>query len=294
MKEERRATWWILVWVSAALAFPPAVSAWGDKGHRVVGEIAQRHLEPETEEAISRFLGTTSLAQIATWPDFIRSDRKWSFVNTWHYVTVEDDDELRRVLTAARESPIPDNAVEAVEFFEAILRGEQEPRQNFVDLMAENGVEPLMGSLDATALAFLLHFAGDLHQPLHVGRGGDSGGNAITVNWFGETMKLHAVWDSGMIEKQNLSFTELVRFIDQEYEGRAAEWNRARPVEWGLESRALRHEVYDVWRRTDRENLLPDLGYRYSFRQIGTVKRRLFQAGVRLARLLDTIYGADG
>ncbi len=280
----------LLLSLLALISLPPALLAWGDNGHRIVGEIAQSRLSPEARDAIGAYAGSTRLAQVSTWPDFIRSDRRWSFVNTWHYVTVEDDNELRAVLTRAAESETPDNAVEAIEFFERLLAGDAAVRSHFGELVEEAGVDLLFDSLDATALAFLVHIIGDLHQPLHVGRGGDRGGNSIMVEWFDEPMRLHALWDSGLIDRESLSFTEFTQFIEQEFESRGGEWSGARPVEWALESRALRSDVYEIWNRTDRESHLPELGYRYSYDHIGTVKQRLFQAGVRLAEVLNAAY----
>ena len=67
-----------------------------------------------------------------------------------------------------------------------------------------------------TALALLVHLVGDVHQPLHVGRGPDRGGNSIDVYWFGEPVVLHEVWDEGLIEKEALSFTEFAVFLVQD------------------------------------------------------------------------------
>jgi hypothetical protein len=78
--------------------------------------------------------------------------------------------------------------------------------------MDEHGVQPLAGSLDATALAFLIHFIGDGHTPLHVGNNRDLGGNRIIVQFFGERYNLHSVWDTEMIEHERFSYTELAAF----------------------------------------------------------------------------------
>lgn len=291
MNEHRRRRRAVALAAMLAVATTGALHAWGDNGHRIVAEIAERHLGDPARAAIRAYLGPIALAQTATWPDFIRSESAWEFVNHWHYVTVEDDDELLRVLKRSQQTPEPDNVVEALEFLERVLAGDEGPRAAFAAMMDEHGVDGFEGSLDATALAFFLHFAGDVHQPLHVGRGGDRGGNSVMVQWFGEPRRLHSVWDSGIIDRQSLSYTEYVEFLEQDFAGRADEWRRARPVEWALESRALRLKVYDVWRKTDRDSFLPDLGYRYVYDHIGTVERRLFQAGVRAAAMLDAIYG---
>ncbi|HUP42959.1 MAG TPA: S1/P1 nuclease, partial [Thermoanaerobaculia bacterium] len=132
------------------------------------------------------------------------------------------------------------------------------------------------------ALRFLVHFVGDVHQPLHVGRRADRGGNEILVLWFGEPTNLHSVWDGRMIESEELSFTELARFIDHPTPEELAAWRAGGYREWIAESFALRPEVYDLGDRR--------LGYGYAYEKLPIVRRRLLQAGVRLAGLLETIF----
>lgn len=276
--------------VVCLLALPQAASAWSDKGHRITAQVAENTLTPKTRQALDAFIGTRQLAQLATWPDYIRSGTGWGFASTWHWITVEDERQLSGVLERSAETVLPDNVVEATNFLTAVLRGEEAETEAFAALMAENGAEPLAGSVKATALAFITHFIGDMHQPMHVGRGGDRGGNSITVNWFDEQMNLHALWDRGLIDRESLSYTEFTAFLEQEFAARAAAWSGGEPADWAAESRALRYEVYEIWQRTDRENHLPDLGFQYSHDHIGTVKQRLFQGGVRLGALLNEIF----
>ena len=63
------------------------------------------------------------------------------------------------------------------------------------------------------ALKFLVHFIGDIHQPLHVGNGKDYGANNVKVKWFNEPTNLHKIWDEKLIDYQNLSYTEYARFL---------------------------------------------------------------------------------
>ena len=268
---------------------PQAAFAWGDTGHRITGQIAEQALSDEARRAVRGIAGGKTLAMLATWPDFVRSNPDWGFVSTWHYVNVEDDGTLEEVMTAAARTLEPDNIVEAIGYFQAILAGDEERRRHFEELMSANGVEPREGSVELTALCFLAHFVGDLHQPLHVGRGNDRGGNAVTVNFFGEISRLHSVWDSGLIERQVLSFTEFTTFLDAELAGEVQAGDGG-VEEWARESRAYLSKAYEIWGRTSRENYLPELGYRYVYDHIGTVKRRLYQAGLRLARLLNGVY----
>ena len=95
-------------------------------------------------------------------------------------------------------SPAEGDALTALERFAAIVRNRQKTRDE-----------------RTLALRFIIHIIGDLHQPLHVGNGIDRGGNDVKVTWFGEQSNLHTVWDSKMIDRQGLSFTEYTQRLDQ-------------------------------------------------------------------------------
>ncbi len=284
-------------------AAPPPSHAWGSKGHRAVAQIAENHLSEKARDRVREITGRKTLAMLAAWPDFLYSEEAWGFASRWHYVSVDENNSLEEIMTRAETSLDPDNVVEAIEYLTAVLAGDPKKAENFSDLLACRAprgsespaacrtVKPREGSLELTALAFLVHFVGDIHQPLHVGRRGDRGGNQVAVNWFDEDHDLHSVWDSGMIEKEGLSFTELVDFIEAEL-GDTVAIGDSGPRGWARESFDYRHRLYEIYDRTDRENRLPDLGYGYSHDHIGVVKKRLYQAGRRLARLLDSIYGS--
>ena len=126
-------------------------------------------------------------------------------------------------------------------------------------------------------------------QPLHVGRGNDRGGNNIRVNFFGEIRKLHSVWDDGIIEHQKLSFSEMTRFLQLELAGKV-EVGDGGVESWAQESMDYRGQLYEIWGRTSRDNYLPELGWVYVYDHLGTVKRRLYLAGLRLAGVLNSIY----
>ncbi len=279
----------ILLALTAALLLPRTAFGWGDSGHRIVARLGQDGLSPQAQRRMVEIAGSRSLAMLATWPDFIRSEKPWGFAAPWHYVTVEDADTLETVLERSALTIEPDNVVEAISYFAAILDGDARRRESFEKLMVDNRARPIGGSTELAALAFLVHFVGDIHQPLHVGRGGDHGGNSIAVNWFGEVQKLHTVWDSGLIDHQQLSFTEFVEFLEAELAG-TVEPGDGGPAAWAQESIDYRHRLYEIWSRTSRDNYLPELGYRYVYDHIGTVKRRLYLGGLRLAALLESIF----
>lgn len=252
--------------IALTLVLPWPAAAWGPTGHRVVGRIAERHLTPEAARAVAALIGPQTLAQVSTWADDIRSDPKWNDDRgshkpaPWHFISIDDNETLA---TTARDSK--GDVLEAMQRFEKILRDPQADSQ-----------------AKAEALRFLVHFVGDVHQPLHVGRRGDRGGNSVIVLWFDESSNLHSVWDSGMIDATKLSFSELAGFIDHPTPQEVTDWQRASYADWVQESFDLRRRVYDTGNC--------NLGYEYAYRQMPTVERRLVQAGVRLAGLLNSIF----
>lgn len=249
--------------LAAALALPSPAAAWGPTGHRAVGRIAESHLAPETARAVACLMGAESLAEAATWPDEIRSDPAWKRADPWHYVSIDDGETYE---TTAK-NPGGD-VIEAIGRFEAVLRDPAAPRQARIE-----------------ALRFLVHFVGDVHQPLHVGRRADLGGNLIEVTWFGDKSNLHSVWDSGMIDHDGLSFSELAAFVDHPTRAEIAAWQSGGVLDWARESFGHRAQVYDLGGTSK-------LSWEYSYRNLPLVKRRLLQAGVRLAGLLDRVFAA--
>jgi hypothetical protein len=250
------------VFVGAGLVDPPPAHAWGRTGHRVVGALAERHLSESAARAVRELAGPGGLARIANWPDEIRSDDELGRgKSTWHYVTIPDGETYE----AVEKDPRGD-IIERIRYFQEVLRDRTADRET-----------------RWRALAWLTHLVGDIHQPLHVGRGDDRGGNDVLVLWFDEPSNLHAVWDDGMIDHTRLSYTEMVAFLDHATPEEIADWQDSGVLDWARESMALRERVYDVGDRR--------LGWRYSYEHLPVVERRLLQAGIRLAGLLEAILG---
>jgi hypothetical protein len=235
--------------------------AWGPTGHRAVGRIAQRHLTPQAAKAVAELLAPEQLAYVATWADDIRSEAEWTKADSWHWVTVPDGQTYESSTKNAGG-----DVLEAIARFEKTLADRTAPK------------------LERTrALKWLTHLIGDLHQPLHVGRGDDHGGNDVVVLWFNEPTNLHSVWDSKFIDESRLSFSELADLVDTSTPEQVRDWQAGKPIDWALESQQLRAACYEFG---DRK-----LGYRYIHDQWPTVQRRLAQAGVRLAGELNRLLG---
>ena len=210
------------------ISITPAL-AWGPNGHRITAQIGEDGLSDRAREAVRKIAGKRSLALFATWPDYIRSFPEWDCAKPWHFLTIEDGQDIEDALEKAPRIPrgcdkdlferlnMPLNVVGAIDYFAAILGGDTPKESAFAELMKESKVEPLNGSVQLTALALLVHLVGDVHQPLHVGRGPDRGGNSITVEWFEKIENLHKVWDEELIENEQLSFSEFAMFLEQEF-----------------------------------------------------------------------------
>jgi len=242
-----------------------AAWGWGQTGHRVAGEIASNYLAPEAAAAVEEILGTESLARGATWPDTMRSDPDEFWQQTarpWHYVTVPAGQRYEDV-GAPREG----DAYTALAQFGETLRNLDASREQ-----------------RQLALRFAIHIIADLHQPLHVGNGTDRGGNQFTVTFFDEDSNLHRVWDSQLIGRMELSYSELARWLlaDIDRETFLA-WNEPDARVWIEESAALRDRIYPDER---------DLSWNYGFEWNATVEQRLAQAGVRTAAWLNAVFTA--
>jgi hypothetical protein len=236
-------------------------STWGLTGHRVVGKIAEIYLSKKAEKEVKKILGNESLADVANWMDFIKSEPAYDFMGAWHYCTIPDG------MTYAQAGvPEEKDILWAIDKFSKDLKSDT-------------------ASLETKQIALksIVHLIGDLHQPLHVGNGEDRGGNDVKVTYFYQSSNLHRVWDSGIIDGQNLSYTEWVEKINHPSKDEIALWQKTNVLDWANESKAMRESVYEIGEKKN-------LSYRYNYDHIDQVELRLLQAGVRLAGVLNEIY----
>lgn len=235
---------------------------WGKTGHRVVGAIAEAHLTKKARKNLAAVMGHESLMTASNWMDFIRSESSWKHADPWHYCTIPGS-------MSYEEAGTPDEG-------DAIVTINR--------LIQELKTKQFTDGDEVTAIRFLTHLVGDIHQPLHVGNGEDRGGNDVKVKWFWQNSNLHRVWDSGMVDGEQLSYSEWVAEIDHASEQDIVKWQNATVLDWAYESRDYREQVYSM--PEDKS-----LNYRYVYDNIDLVKLRLLQAGIRLAGVLNEIYG---
>lgn len=236
--------------------------AWGQIGHYVIGYMADMQLKKSVREKVEHVLYPMSIGRSGPWMDEIKSDRAYNYAYSWHFMTSEHG-----------------------EFNEAI----QENGGNIYQEILRLKVELKAGNLDpqkeSEMLKMLIHLIEDIHQPLHVGTGKDRGGNDVKIKYFGRDTNLHALWDSGMIDNQSMSYTEigneLSRRITPELE---KQYRNATIGDWVMEAVALRPMIYQI-----PENKM--LSYEYGYVNYKYVEERMLAASIRLAQTLEEIYG---
>lgn len=251
------------------LPLVPAMGfAWGVTGHRITGELASRHLTPKAAKAVKAILGNESMAMVAPWPDFIKSDttHRYTRTNSWHYMDFP-----------------PHMTRSQFDEFIANHKGENLYAKT-QDLIKELKDPATPREEKQFALKFLIHMIGDMHQPLHAGHDEDQGGNKIQVTWFSTPSNLHRVWDEQLIDFQQLSYTEYTQALDTASVAEIKQFQRGTVADWLFESNQLADKVYDHIQPNDK------LSYRYNYLFIGDLNQQLLKGGLRLAAILNDIF----
>ncbi len=253
----------LLVLTFSITASQAKATYWGATGHRTVGKIAEKYLTKKAKKTISNLLNGHSLAFYSTFADEIKSDSKYRKYSPWHYVNFKFDEKYNPA-TASKKGDL-------IQGINICIKTLKDPNASKKD--------------KAFYLKLLIHFMGDLHQPLHVGHGEDRGGNDIKLKWFNKPTNLHRVWDSNMIDSYNMSYTELAKNADKLSKAQVKALQKGSLLEWVYESQALAKKVYTTAKKGDK------LSYRYSYLHLSTARKQIQKGGVRLAKVLNDIFG---
>ncbi len=249
-------------------AAAPESSTWSQIGHRVVGEVAYSHLTCRAKKRIKRLLGNESIAISSNFADFIKSDSAMNYLDPWHYINVKSGMNYTDFAAYLQRDTIVD-AFTKTNYLISELKNKKTPfeKKQFY-------------------LKLLIHIIGDIHQPMHVGRKEDLGGNKISVLWFSEPTNLHAVWDEKLITFQRLSYTEYTTSINFTNKQQRQDWQKQPMQEWLFESYQIADKLYAAITQPNQK-----LSYRYNYDNIETLNQQLLKGGVRLAGLLNEIFG---
>ncbi len=251
----------------ALLAYLPVnTMAWGLLGHRVVGEIAESYLNKQTSREIKNILGHESLAMASNWADFIKSEPSYSYLSNWHYINLPAALSAEQLQSSLLKDTVTD-AYTKIRFLSAELKN--------------NSLEH---DKKVMYLRLLVHLVGDLHQPMHTGRFEDLGGNKVQVTWFGQSSNLHRVWDSDLIDSQELSYTEYARSINFIDKSRLFQLQNEDVNLWVEDSYKVSEKIYANVKSGDK------LSYRYIYDYLAIANQQLLKGGVHLAALLNDIF----
>jgi len=252
--------------------------AWGQEGHSIVAEIAQRRLSPPAAAAVARTLGRGhSLASIASWADNIREKRPET--TNWHFVDIPIADGTYVPAKHCAPSPKGDCIIAELERLKTTLACTRS------------------AAARRDALKFAVHFVGDIHQPLHTvddARGGND--IPVQVQLHGLVCSqackaplasnFHATWDSDLIHAVVWDWGAYVDRLDAGWlksaEARRPASAGGTPVDWALQTHAA---AQTVWKERPQDGKIGD---DYFQKVLPVLDRQLGLAGLRLARFLNT------
>ncbi len=240
---------------------------WSQIGHRVVGEVAESYLSCRAKRNIRKILGNESIAISSNWADFIKSDSTMNYLDPWHYINVKSGLNYTDFSNYLQQDTIVD-AFTKLNFLIKELKNKQTPLDK-----------------KQMYLRLVIHIVGDIHQPMHVGRKEDLGGNRINVLWFNEPTNLHALWDEKLITYQKLSYTEYTTSINHADKKLRKQWQQQPMSEWLFESYQIADKLYAGITQPNQK-----LSYRYNYDHIDTLNLQLLKGGVRLAGILNEIF----
>lgn len=263
---------------------PTPLFAWGAKGHAVVAEIAERGLSPNVAAQVRGLNFAAPLRDIASLPDDWRADETKGLrpgnTGPLHYANIPND--AAAGFDRARDCKDDQCVVAAIEKYSAILEDKTQPR----DKRRE-------------ALIYIVHFMGDLHQPMHSAGGMvrdeqtgqmvlDRGGNLVKIRLLGVETNLHSAWDGLLVDWGPTTVDDYAdHLMTFEMRGRSVEeLQRGTLVDWFNESHyAAVHESYDIGNGT--------LGVEYARKNSGVIYERLLRGGLRLRRVLEEALGGN-
>lgn len=231
--------------------------AWGPKGQEITVQISEKFLSPQAKIKINKITKNASLSSFATWADQARNSPEWKQTAGWHYINVDDQGNYDHSSEAS-----PDEVLNAISYCVKNFKSETSDDKKLI------------------WLKFIIHFVGDIHQPMHIGRVEDRGGNSTQVQ-YGRQMNLHYLWDTGLLDKRGYSVSQYVSALQ----------SQNRPTDMLnvsfdankviAENFALRKFIYSFSNGTINKD--------YEKQGLQIVDDRLWVGGLRLASLLNEI-----
>ncbi len=272
-----------LLALAAALVTPPA-RAWGDEGHRVVGELAFRYLSSEAQARVQEALtdpGYETLAEAATWPDtFARRHAEYDPMKSFHYVNVD-----AKASRYQRQRDCPHGCIVSALGQLVTLLESRDP--------------PLSLAERRRSIYWIAHFFGDIHQPLHIAHPDGKGGGATRLAFFDSKEKpnAHWIWDIGLFERRQPESApdsasagpSYVRLAEQL--ARSLEATQRRAYQRTTSPELIANESLLIAQRYAFLRGEDHVDEAYAKTRWPIVAQQLQKAGVRLAAVLENALG---
>ena len=238
--------------------------AWGQKGHRIVAQVAYDNLNKKIRRQVDAILGKHGMIYLSTWADEIKSDTIYPKSFTCHYQDLDgglSDEAIVAMLTDYPE--VGGDLFMAMDSIEAVLAKNKQCHD---------------------ALAFYVHFYADRFCPMHVAHLDDKGGNGVKMKWLGQNTNLHSVWDSKIIDSKGFTYTEYAQYLHDVYGKQKKAVMQMTDEETLLQTYHLTDDIY-TYHSTWNGN-----AYHYSYYWMDEMEWQLYTAGVKLAQALNAIY----
>ncbi|MFA6582146.1 MAG: S1/P1 nuclease [Paludibacter sp.] len=238
-------------------------SAYDAVGHRIIADIAYQNLTPKARLQVDKVLGVKGIIYDATWADEVRSDKKYAYSYPWHYQNLKDD-------------------LKATDF-QYLLNNPKADGEHLFFALDSLTQRLKSDKNDQEALKFLVHFVGDLHQPMHLGRLEDLGGNKVSINWFGKTINIHSLWDGALIETNKMSYSEYSQYLQDKFEPQKPKFKKYSILQSVEAGYAIRTQIY-AYGDSDTNS------YHYIYHFADKLDEMLYRGGIQLANVLNDIY----
>lgn len=257
----------MLVVVLLCGTFP--VFGWGPEGHDLVARLAAAHLTSVAAARVAEILGPgVTMQSISSWADQIRRERPES--GPWHYVDIPID---KPHLDMARDCPKGDCVLGKIEDFKKVV------------------VNPSATPIQRKeALMFLVHFVGDMHQPLHCSDNKDKGGNDVKIDFFGRPSNLHSVWDSGLLGRMGQEDALFAVYSKDLTDKAAKKLGKGSVKAWAEQSHKLAQKV--VYGELPKAPAGGQVSVNAMYEVVSdpVIQAQIERAGARLATLLNTTF----
>jgi hypothetical protein len=238
---------------------------WGGEGHSLIARIAWAQLTPAVQARVSEILGpNVTMQSIASWADTIRNARRET--GAWHYIDIPID---KPHLDMARDCAKGDCVIAKIEDFQKVLKDPATPAVQRRE-----------------ALMFVVHFVGDMHQPLHCADNNDKGGNSVPVKFGDQTSNLHSLWDSGLLGKMGKE-DDLFAIYSRDAQKHAAKWSRGTVEEWAEDNHKVAQKITYGKLPKEPAGTPEPIDAAYVKKADSVVRIQIEKAGDRLARVLN-------